>query len=97
MTDTCNWPPGTRVVIRRWIQPTLKAGDPDRKSKSSHKGTVTAVDHVGRLVLDSCKDPIYPEPQFLGGIPQYGTARWLVTEVTIEGEPCKHGGEESGP
>lgn len=77
---------GVKVTVRRYIQPTLKAGDPDREQAGEHAGTVTHVDGAGRLVLDSCPEAIWPEPAFLGGSPQHGTSRWLVTEITRDGE-----------
>lgn len=77
---------GVKVTVRRYIQPTLKAGDPDREPAGEHAGTVTHIDGAGRLVLDSCPEAIWPEPAFLGGSPQHGTSRWLVTEITRDGE-----------
>jgi hypothetical protein len=76
---------GRRVTVRRYVQPTLAPGDPQREPASEHAGTVTRIDSAGRIVLDSCADAIWPEPQYLGGEPQHGTSRWLVTEISAEG------------
>lgn len=70
-----------RIIVRRWIQPTLRPGDPQREPKGEFAGTVLYVDRGGRITLDSSREAIFPEPQFLGGDPQTGTARWLVTDI----------------
>lgn len=77
---------GERVNVRRYIQPALEAGGPAREPADEHSGTVTCIDRAGRVVLDCCEEAIWPEPQFLGGSPQHGTSRWLVTEITRDGE-----------
>lgn len=73
-----------RIVVRRWIQPTLRPGDPQREPAGEAAGTVIYVDRGGRITLDTEPEPIFPEPQFLGGDPQAGTARWLVTDIEKE-------------
>ena len=78
---------GTRIVVHRYIQPSLSADDPEREPAGEHDGIVTGIDAGGRMILDSCPDPIWPEPQFLGGEPQRGTSRYLVTEISKENRP----------
>lgn len=74
---------GTRVRVRRWIQPTLRPGDPERELADEITGTVAGVPgSAGLMILDSRPgEPVCPEFQFLGGLPQDGTARYMVTEV----------------
>lgn len=73
---------GKRVRVRRWIQSTISTGEPERELADDLTGTVTAADG-GLMTLDSRPgEPVCPEFQFLGGLPQDETARYLVTEVT---------------
>ena len=77
---------GERVTVRRYVQPTLRSGDPSRELTHQHEGTVTGIDPQGRMVFDSLPDPVFPEHAFLGGDPAQGTCRYLVTEVFRDGE-----------
>jgi hypothetical protein len=93
---------GRNVRIRRYVQPTLKDGDPDRELRGETAGTVTRIDRRGRLVLDSDPDPVWPGYQFLGGDPQLATCRYLVTEITASdsgpgvtaGQQCLRSGDQ---
>jgi len=86
---------GSRVTVRRYVQPTLVSGDPGRELKYEHEGIVTAIDPAGRMVFESLPDPVWPEFAFLGGDPAQGTCKYLVTEILRDGEfdccgHCEH-------
>jgi hypothetical protein len=72
---------GERVRARRYEQPTLRHGDPDRRLIGDWTGIANA--HNGMLTDDGPARSTYLsfDYVFLGGRPQDGTARYAVTDV----------------
>jgi hypothetical protein len=76
--------PGASVTVRRWIQPSLKPGDPGRKLAIEFSWVIGAMAD-GLIHMDEAEGGFFcPDYVFLGGDPREGTCSYLVTEVIPE-------------
>lgn len=82
--------PGDSVTVRRWIQPSLKPGHPDRELAIEFSGVIGGMAD-GLIWVDEAEGGFFcPDPVFLRGenVGCGGQAWYLVTEVIPEAVPA---------